>query len=206
MTFSLAVNIILPTMPQARTETIRGDGRTATAAAVKSVLGPERKLLPEGNVAIVRRYTNNAHRILFSVEIGQILEYPYTRGSNPGETEARVDVLEAAQMARSEGRITDEFVVGRNERFPSLIGIKPVDPDKRVLTVEAPRDRTTGRLNPATLRVPGYSPAQVTYLGQFLETLGDIKEGTVFDSVVSQFFYDMQQGLFDAEPTGYLDY
>jgi len=52
---------------------------------------------------------------IFSVEIGKILEHPYTRGSTPGETEARVDILEITHMARSTGEITDEFVVGRKE-------------------------------------------------------------------------------------------
>jgi hypothetical protein len=187
-------------MSHTRVEQTGGDGQTATVVSVAPMLATERKLLPEGNVAIVRRYTNNAHRIYFSVEIGQVLDYPYTRGSTPEETEARIEVLEAVQMDRSSGSITDEFVVKPNERFPSLIGINPIDPEKRILTVEAPRDRATGTLDKVILRVPGNKPVEVD--PSVLEALGDLKEGMIFGPVASQFFYDVQQGQFPApEPT-----
>jgi hypothetical protein len=182
-----------------------GYGRTTTVTAVAPGLAPERKLLSPGNVAIVRRHTDNAHRLFFCVEIGKILPFPYPRGGTPKETETRIDNLESAQLARSSGRITDEFVVGRKGNASLLIGIKPIDPTRRILTVEAPKD-ADGKQHKVILRVPGNKSTSVTRDSSFLETLGDLKEGTIFNPVVSQFFYDVQQGLFSAEPTGETDY
>jgi hypothetical protein len=192
LTFKFSINIILPVMTGRIENATTVDGRTATTAAVTPGRS-ERKRLPEGNVAIVRRHTDNAHRIYFSVEIGKILEHPYTRGSTPGETEARVDILEITHMARSTGEITDEFVVGRKGNSPILVGIKPIDPEKRVLMVEAPKD-ANGRLGDVTLIVPGNKPVEI--VPSVLEALGDIKEGMVFGPVASQFFYDVLQGQF----------
>ena len=188
-------------MSEARIQRTTGrDRQAATVAAVTPALATERKLLPEGNVAIVRRYTDNAHRIYFSVEIGQMSYFPYPKGTTQEEAAIRAGTLEVAYKALLRGEITDQFVIGRKEGSPTLVGIKPIDPEKRVLTVEAPKDRVTGKLGTVTLRVPGNKPVKLDT--SFLELLGDVKKGTIFPWVTAQLFYDVQQGQFPApEPT-----
>jgi hypothetical protein len=174
---------------------------TDRMTALIPAIAPGKKLLPDGNVAIVRRHTDNPHRIFFSVEIGEIWPFPYPRGPRSDKTAQRTRVLGEAHEAISSGEITDEFVVGRRggSDRPFLIGIRPIDPERRVLTVEAPKD-ADGRLGRVTLRVPGNRFDSVKLDAFFLETLGDIKNGTVFNPIVSQFFYDIQQGQFPSEP------
>lgn len=86
-----------------------------------------------------------------------------------------------------------------------LIRIKPIDPTRRILTAEEPKD-ADGKQHKVILRVPGNKSTSVTRDLSFLETLGDLKEGTIFNPVVSQFFYDDKLGLFLAEPAGEADY
>lgn len=189
LTFSLLVNIILPTMPQGGPERTTG-------------IAPERRFLPDGNVAIIRRHTNNAHRLYFSVEIGRITQYPFPRGSSPEEARLRAKSLKKAQAAMALGEITDEFVVGRKENTPLLIGIKPVDPERRVLTVEAPKN-ADGKLGKVTLRLPLEGFPSIKLNPSFLAILEDFKEGTILNKGASAFFYFLQQGRgqFVPEPT-----
>jgi len=154
---------------------------------------PERRLLPDGTDAIIRRYTNNAHRLYFSVEIGQITQYPFPRGSSPEEARLRAKSLKKAQDAMALGEITDEFVVGRKENASLLIGIKPVDPERRVLTVEAPKD-ADGKLGKVTLRLPLEGFPSIKLNPSFLAMLEDFKEGTILNREASGFFYFLQQG------------
>lgn len=172
------------------------DGRAATAAAVAPALATERKILPPGNVAVIRRHTDNSHRIFFCVQIGEIVQYPYTLGSTLGETEARLETFEAVERAKSLGEIDDHFVVGRGEKSPSLIGIKSVNPEIRYLVAEAFKD-PFGNLGDVTFKVPVRGRYEsLTLDSSFLEDLGDLKQGLIFDPIASQIFYDIQQRKF----------